>query len=59
MVFDDPARDFLFAVDRAAGAVIHITNHFHYDETKAAQLMGVYHERYVKLHTLIREQVLA
>jgi hypothetical protein len=59
MVFDDPARELFFAVDEAAGLVIHITNHFHYSDDKATQAMSIYNERYVRFHTLIREQVLS
>jgi hypothetical protein len=59
LVFDDPARELLLAVDSAAGGVIQGTNHFHYNDTKSAQLMSIYNERYVRFHTLIREQMLA
>jgi hypothetical protein len=59
LVFDDPARELLSSLDSAAGAIIHVTNHFQYDRDKAAKLLEIYSERYVKLHTLMRKQLLA
>jgi hypothetical protein len=59
LVFDDPARELLSSLDSAAGAIIHVTNHFQYERDKAAKLLEIYSERYVKLHTLIRKQLLA